>query len=146
MTSLWFLCQGGIADEARREHAATTGPCAGAAPSGRTRSAGRAGGARLFRGWLAARLPVRRRVAGGRARWVPVLATSTGLHAHEGRDVRGVMGVRAERPPLTGRGLPSAGRTRRAPASPARALGWVLPRPLATTLLPRHLNHPALGV
>src|SRR5256712_1524381 len=42
MTSLWFLCQGGIADEARRAHAATTGPCARAAPSGRTRSGGTA--------------------------------------------------------------------------------------------------------
>src|SRR5882724_3082175 len=111
------------------------------------RSAGRARGARLFRGRLAARLPVRRRVAGGRSRWVRVVATSTGhLHAHEGTDVRGATGVRAERPPLTGRGLPSAGRTRGAPASSARAPGWVLPRPLATTLLPRHLNHPALGV
>src|SRR2546425_13095658 len=42
MTSLWFLCRGGITDEARRAHASTTGPCAGAAPSGRTRSGGTA--------------------------------------------------------------------------------------------------------
>src|SRR5437879_1550725 len=83
------------------------------------RSAGRARGARLFRGRLAARLPVRRRVAGGRSRWVRVVATSTGhLHAHEGTDVRGATGVRAERPPLTGWGLPSSGRTRDAPLPP----------------------------
>src|SRR5437879_178306 len=86
MTSLWFLCQGGIADEARREHAATTGPCAGAAPSGRTRSASAARRDRGLRSGGAGRgreLWRDRRAAGGVLRVDPP-------HQRVGADIRTV--------------------------------------------------------
>src|SRR2546426_9468577 len=85
MTSLWFLCQGGIADEARREHAATTGPCAGAAPSGRTRSASAARRDRGLRSGGAGRgreLWRDRRAAGGVLRVDPPLGSGLRLVSH----------------------------------------------------------------